>query len=421
MKGNILLVDDNEAYRKAFKRNLELLGFKVFEAENKDSTIEVLSKIDVDVIITDLDMRYRTEGLELIKDVKNNYPVLPIILISAVGTFEDGASARELGAAKVISKSSIDKELESLYEFLKKVIIDKKKNKKILEKIHELSKEPLQEKDIEFLKILLKKDNTPDYIKISAFELLESVSTFQPEEIKSDFSNVFEKLSQETIKLIEGEIERILPDFKKFDEQTKEAFRTAEFLWQNQEKIKTGIDFSRSIGFAYSFSVENECKKRFRKNIESFLRNRNTYRYIDDLYDESLHTLDLWYQRYLLFLQQEYDFNITMNNIALVFKKIKNLKQKFKPDGLKALGICLLCFARNYSFKMGDRVYYVDKPLSIGMNKNVSDEMILKLAAELISLQHYRNPFIHPEISGNKKISQIRDMTIKCLKKLSQI
>src|SRR5690242_11327125 len=87
----VLIVDDNRIYRDAFRRNLLLHNYEVVEAEDTDEALERIKQEQPEVVITDLQMRTETEGLELIRQVKSSTPLLPIIMISAVGTFEEGA------------------------------------------------------------------------------------------------------------------------------------------------------------------------------------------------------------------------------------------------------------------------------------------------------------------------------------------
>jgi DNA-binding NtrC family response regulator len=107
MQKTILIVDDNQLYRQAVKRNLLSRNYAVIEAENAAEAMKVLENTTPQVVVTDLDMRTRTEGLDLIKDLQQQRPELPIILISAVGTFDEGALAKEYGAQYVISKSKV--------------------------------------------------------------------------------------------------------------------------------------------------------------------------------------------------------------------------------------------------------------------------------------------------------------------------
>ena len=108
----VLVVDDNKIYRDAFRRNLVLQNYEVIEAENTPDALERIQQNSPDIIITDLQMTTETEGLDLIRQVRSAYPLLPIIMISAVGTFEEGALAQKYGAVSVISKSRIEEDIQ---------------------------------------------------------------------------------------------------------------------------------------------------------------------------------------------------------------------------------------------------------------------------------------------------------------------
>ncbi len=418
---NILLVDDNEPFRQALKRNLEFMKFSVLEAENKDEAVRFVGSVPIEAIITDLDMRFHTEGLELIEDVRKLYPFVPVILISAVGTFEDGARAREMGAIQVISKSSLEENLNKLKDVLKDGILQMKKIRLIWKKLQDIDLSQVSENDLEFCKNVMKTPDYPQELKTRAFEVLDSHQPYGESEFSDNYSQVFSELSDGKIQALERSILDLIPDFKQLEDQTREVFRTAEFLWRNQKSLLAGIDVSRSIGFAYSFAVENECKKRFRKNLESFLKDRNTFRMAQKLYDPRLRNVNLWFQRHLMFLQKRYNFLISLENVSLVLKKLLERKQRFKPDGLKALGILLICFGCDYDSGRSSNKYPVEKTFNIGSHKVINDEMVLELAGDLITLQHYRNPFIHPEITGEQKITKVREKSIMCLRKLVEL
>jgi len=91
-----MIVDDNEMYRTAFRRNLELRDYDVCEAENGDEAIAVYQQERPEVVVTDLSMRKPTEGLDVIRSLRQIEPLVPVVMISAVGTFEEGAEASRL-------------------------------------------------------------------------------------------------------------------------------------------------------------------------------------------------------------------------------------------------------------------------------------------------------------------------------------
>ena len=112
----VLIVDDNRRYREAFGRNLVRRDMQVVQAENGEQALALLRCQAPDVMVTDLQMRTPTEGLDLIRNALSQEPCLPIVMISAVGSFDEGALASKLGAAHVLSKSRIEEEITVLYD-----------------------------------------------------------------------------------------------------------------------------------------------------------------------------------------------------------------------------------------------------------------------------------------------------------------
>src|SRR5690606_22434766 len=94
---------------------LVLQNYDVLEAEIMQQALELVENEKPDVVITDLQMRTETEGLDLITAVQSTQPLMPIITISAVGTLEQGAQAQKFGASSVLSKSRIEDEIDRLY------------------------------------------------------------------------------------------------------------------------------------------------------------------------------------------------------------------------------------------------------------------------------------------------------------------
>jgi len=86
----ILVVDDNAPYREAFKRAVLVEGHEVCEAADSQQAMARVLSDSPDVVVTDLQMREDREGLDLIEILKAFDPLLPLIMISGVGSFEEG-------------------------------------------------------------------------------------------------------------------------------------------------------------------------------------------------------------------------------------------------------------------------------------------------------------------------------------------
>jgi len=425
----VLIVDDNAMYREAFSRNLRLQGYEVLEAEHGEEALNVVrSQTEPLVVVTDLQMRTDREGLELIRKLKGEMPLVPIIMISAVGTFEEGALATQYGAAYVVSKSRIEEELDPLYDQINHCHAAYLKNQAILQKIHEISDHGDEVADpaaaIAELQKYLSDAEVDSYVKSEVFERLMALRSAEIRSATRQQVSSLMEASKEGealagLKEIDDSLRHELPSFDRLAPESKESLRTAEFLYRQQTNLGEDIDFSRNIGFSYCFSVENEAKAVLRRKINRFLESKNTYKLIQTLYDPKTRTIDIFFHQYLLQLKHQRRIEATTDNVRYVLARILEHQSRYKPDGLKALGIMIFCFGRTYEIKRAGTTIRIDNPLHLKGLEN--DDEVLTFAELLTGLQHYRNPYIHPEISDMQKISKIRETVLRCLSYISKL
>jgi CheY-like chemotaxis protein len=110
---NILVVDDEAIARFSIRDTLESAGHSVVEAADGKDAIERLTTDPFDLVITDIIMPKR-EGLEIIIEMKRDYPELKIIAISGGGRTKNLdflELAEKFGADRVIAKPSSKAEL----------------------------------------------------------------------------------------------------------------------------------------------------------------------------------------------------------------------------------------------------------------------------------------------------------------------
>ncbi|ADO45420.1 two component, sigma54 specific, transcriptional regulator, Fis family [Hydrogenobacter thermophilus TK-6] len=100
---SILIIDDEQAFLNSLKYLFEKKGFKVFTACNSFSALNLLSKEHIDVILMDLKLN-NENGLELSKKIMLKNSDIPIIVITAYGSFEDAVNSIKSGIFDFISK-----------------------------------------------------------------------------------------------------------------------------------------------------------------------------------------------------------------------------------------------------------------------------------------------------------------------------
>ena len=102
----ILLVDDNESFRKPLGLALQFAGYEVQTAPEGGAAIRLYTENPFDLVITDLVMPGK-EGLETIIELHKIEPGLKIIAISGGGRMNPGVylpMAAHLGAVATLAK-----------------------------------------------------------------------------------------------------------------------------------------------------------------------------------------------------------------------------------------------------------------------------------------------------------------------------
>lgn len=103
MKARILVVDDEESIREFLDIMLKKEGYEVSVVEDGQQALDTIKKKSFDLIISDLQMPNVT-GIELLRQVKDQYPDLLFMMITAFGTTETAVEAMKLGAYDYITK-----------------------------------------------------------------------------------------------------------------------------------------------------------------------------------------------------------------------------------------------------------------------------------------------------------------------------
>ncbi len=103
MKSRILVVDDEESIREFLEIMLKKEGYEVTTAEDGKVAQEILTKKSFDMVISDMQMPHVT-GIELLKHVKDSYPDVVFMMITAFGTTETAVDAMKMGAYDYVTK-----------------------------------------------------------------------------------------------------------------------------------------------------------------------------------------------------------------------------------------------------------------------------------------------------------------------------
>jgi two-component system NtrC family response regulator len=106
----ILVVDDEKNYLLVMEALLAGAGYEVLTVDSGEEALEQIRRNDLDLIITDMKMP-RMSGIELMEQLKQVYPDLPVVMMTAYGTVEKAVEAMKKGAFDYILKPFKNEEL----------------------------------------------------------------------------------------------------------------------------------------------------------------------------------------------------------------------------------------------------------------------------------------------------------------------
>lgn len=99
----IVLIDDEKDIRKVVSIVLEAEGYSVAAAENGEAGIVLCEQTSPQIVITDIRMPGIT-GLEVLRRVKEKYPEIEVIVVTAFGEMETAVKALQLDASDFVTK-----------------------------------------------------------------------------------------------------------------------------------------------------------------------------------------------------------------------------------------------------------------------------------------------------------------------------
>ncbi|WP_207423215.1 sigma-54-dependent transcriptional regulator [Desertivirga brevis] len=100
---SILIIDDEQKLRELLARILKLEGYRILEADCLKAAEAILLREDVQIVLSDVRLP-DGNGVDFSKVVKEKYPFIEIIVLTAFGTISDGVKAIQYGAFDYIVK-----------------------------------------------------------------------------------------------------------------------------------------------------------------------------------------------------------------------------------------------------------------------------------------------------------------------------
>jgi DNA-binding NtrC family response regulator len=111
----VLVIDDNPAVATALEVLFSLQDITTLRAETPQAGMAVLARASVDVVIQDMNFRADTtsgeDGVKLFRAIRERYPDLPVILLTAWTQLESAVELVKAGAADYLAKPWDDAKL----------------------------------------------------------------------------------------------------------------------------------------------------------------------------------------------------------------------------------------------------------------------------------------------------------------------
>jgi len=217
----ILVIDDNEWIRDTLKQLLAMSGYQVDVANDGEKGIKKVKSQNYDVVLTDIQMP-KVDGMELLKQIKEYNPALPVVMITGFPTVDTAIQAMRQGASDFITKPF-------RYEQVS-MTVDKLMNERKVEgKRSRSDKRVQQDKTIESLNQRLDK-------KVKELSLLYSISeSMSVSQMNSE--DLFGRIVKVAAELVEAESASLLVFDNVSNELIVEAVKGNGTSWKVGNKI----------------------------------------------------------------------------------------------------------------------------------------------------------------------------------------
>lgn len=114
-KGNVYVIDDDEAMRDSLNFLLDSSGFEVRLFETAESFLAALPGLEFGCVVSDVRMP-GIDGIELLKRMKADHNPFPIVIMTGHGDVPLAVEAMKLGAVDFLEKPFEDDRLTAMID-----------------------------------------------------------------------------------------------------------------------------------------------------------------------------------------------------------------------------------------------------------------------------------------------------------------
>ncbi len=138
-KLSVLIIDDEKRFAEELTEYLEGQGYQSYEAHTGKDGLHMLTKHAIDLLILDVQLP-GISGLDVLKNVRNKYPPMEVIIVSAHGDMDTVIKAMRLGAIDYLRKPFRHIDIRIAIERTQKFMLLQRKIRLLEEKCSLISK-----------------------------------------------------------------------------------------------------------------------------------------------------------------------------------------------------------------------------------------------------------------------------------------
>ena len=101
--GKVLIIDDEASLRQTLTRILQKIGCETMTAVDGREALEMLAEQRFDLVYLDIHLP-ELDGLQILKEIRQQNPRLPVILLTGYGSMQSAVEALRLGASDYLLK-----------------------------------------------------------------------------------------------------------------------------------------------------------------------------------------------------------------------------------------------------------------------------------------------------------------------------
>jgi two-component system response regulator RegA len=120
----IVVVDDDESFRKRLCRAFRDRGCEAHEASTKEQSLQLATSVSPDLVLLDLKMP-NLSGLDLIQDIKKSDSTITVMILTGYGSIPTAMQALKLGADHYLAKPADAEQILDAYKELSTDSIEK--------------------------------------------------------------------------------------------------------------------------------------------------------------------------------------------------------------------------------------------------------------------------------------------------------